>query len=177
MFETKTFYFTNIFKRPMLKAPLSTSNVPPFSLHEPFELESSAINSSPTVHRSHSQNEFLRFDSSKRPRHSNQQQYNTPVNTSSTNQSPYPYSQMNINSSNYNQVNIQRDLVPSSNCSSSCNCSRYSHSTKLTLTSPVTHLSSPATISNNNNSITMTATRKTKVNIWKETEKRADDST
>jgi hypothetical protein len=99
------------------------------------------------------------------------------VNTSSTNQSPYPYSQMNINSSNYNQVNIQRDLVPSSNCSSSCNCSRYSHSTKLTLTSPVTHLSSPATISNNNNSITMTATRKTKVNIWKETEKRADDST
>ncbi|CAF0980104.1 unnamed protein product [Adineta steineri] len=160
-------------KRPILKPPLPpTSNIPPFSLHEPFELQSSSSATNPTssLHHSHSQNDIIHSDSSKRIRHSNSQSFSLPVNASTINQSSsssYPCSKLNMNSTLYNQYNIHRDLISSSNtCSSSCNCSQYSHSTKLTLPSPITHVSSsPAIIpqnNNNNNNINLTATRKAK---------------
>jgi hypothetical protein len=143
-------------KRPISKSPLATSNIPPFSLHDPFELESAAAtNSIPSVN--HSQNKFLNIDLSKRPRHSNQQQYQLP-----TNQSSYSYPKTNISSSLYNHFTIPQDRVSSNNCSSSCNCPHYTHSTKLTLPSLVTHLSSSATKPNNNSGVPITATRKAK---------------
>jgi hypothetical protein len=159
-------------KRPILKTRLTTPNksgpnVPPFSLHEPFELDSSAQNPIPSVH--HPQKDLLRFDPIKRPRHTNPQQYNLPVNNTinnpTPNQSSYPYHKINMQSTHYNQFNIHQDHVPSNNCSSSCNCAHYSHSTKLVLPSPVTHLSSATNIphnNNNNNSTTMTTARKAK---------------
>ncbi len=75
-----------------------------------------------------------------------------------------------MNSSLYNHFTIPQDRVSSNNSSSSCNCPHYTHSTKLTLPSPVTHLSSSATKPNNNSGVPITATRKAKVNIPKETQ-------
>jgi hypothetical protein len=74
-----------------------------------------------------------------------------------------------MNSSHYNQFNIHQDKISSP---TSCTYPHYSHSTKLTLPSPVTHLPSSATaIHNNNNSVVMTSSRKTKVNITTDTKK------
>ncbi|CAF3457779.1 unnamed protein product [Rotaria sp. Silwood1] len=141
-----------------------TTNIPPFSLHDPFELESSVINTIPSIH--HQQNEFPRFNPSKRPRHLNQQQHNLSTSNSTTNQFSYPYDKMNMNSSVYNQFSIHNDRIPSNNGS------RYSHSTKLILPSPIATLPSPGTElhhnrNNNNKSVTMTSIRKAKVNMIK----------
>ncbi|CAF1094822.1 unnamed protein product [Rotaria sp. Silwood1] len=137
-----------------------TTNIPPFSLHDPFELESSVINTIPSIH--HQQNEFPRFNPSKRPRHLNQQQHNLSTSNSTTNQFSYPYDKMNMNSSVYNQFSIHNDRIPSNNGS------RYSHSTKLILPSPIATLPSPGTElhhnrNNNNKSVTMTSIRKAKI--------------
>ncbi|CAF3443044.1 unnamed protein product [Rotaria sp. Silwood1] len=139
-----------------------TTNIPPFSLHDPFELESSVINTIPSIH--HQQNEFPHFNPSKRPRHLNQQQHNLSTSNSTTNQFSYPYDKMNMNSSVYNQFSIHNDRIPSNNGS------RYSHSTKLILPSPIATLPSPGTElhhnrNNNNKSVTMTSIRKAKA-IW-----------
>ncbi len=88
------------------------------------------------------------------------------MNNSSTNQPSYPHHKVNMNSSVYNQFNIDQDRTSSNTCSSSCNYPHYSHSTKLTLPSPVAHLPLSAT-----NKVTMTPTRKVKVNMPKETKK------
>jgi len=76
-----------------------------------------------------------------------------------------------MNSLHYNQFNIHQDKISSP---TSCTYPHYSHSTKLTLPSPVTHLPSSATAThnNNNNSVVMTSSRKTKVNISTNTTKK-----
>ncbi|CAF2444182.1 unnamed protein product [Rotaria sp. Silwood2] len=154
------------FSKPSLISPnKSTTNVPPFSLHDPFELESSAINAVPSVH--HQQNEFLHFNSSKRPRHSNQQhqhqqqQHSLLINNSTTNQPSYPYDKMNMNSSVYSQFSIHHDRIPSNTCP------LYSHTAKLLMPSPIEPLTSSGTEphhnhNNNNKSATMTSIRKAK---------------
>jgi len=67
-----------------------------------------------------------------------------------------------MNSSHYNQFNINQDRISPP---TSCNYPHYSHSTKLTLPSPITHLPSSATTTNKNSSVITTSTRKAKVNI------------
>jgi hypothetical protein len=142
-------------KRPISKPSSNLSNIPPFSLHDPFEIESSTTNPLP------SQNKYPHFDSSKRPRYPNSQQYPTSMtnsSSSSSNQSLYVYPNKPINSTVINQFNIHQDQTFSNPCSSSCNCPHYSPSMKLP--SPVTHISSSST-----NNIPIISSRKTKVNI------------
>ncbi len=137
--------------RPISKPPLppsTISNIPPFSLHDPFEIESSTTNPIPSIKYPH-------FDSSKRPRYPNPQQYHAPMNnsssSSSSNQSLYVYPNKNPNSTVFNQFNIHQDQTPSNTCLSSCNCSHYSPPMKL-----------PSSSTNN---IPITPIRKAKVNI------------
>ncbi|CAF0911753.1 unnamed protein product [Rotaria sordida] len=157
----------SISKTPLMSPSKSITNVPPFSLHDPFDLKSSATNSVPLIH--HQQSEFLHFNSSKRFCHSNQSQLQQPqqqglsMKKPTTNQFSYPYDKVDMNTSVYNQFCIHHDRIPSNNCS------RYTHSTKLILPSPVTTLSSssgtePHNNNNNNNnkSTTMTSIRKSK---------------
>ncbi|CAF3060230.1 unnamed protein product [Rotaria socialis] len=137
----------------------STINAPPFSLHDPFELQSPATNAVPSIH--HPQNEFLCFNTSKRPRHSNLQQHGLPIDSSTKNQFSYPSDKMDKNSSVYDQFSIYQDRIPSNNSSP------YSHTTALTLSSPVAALSSSTTErynnnNTNNNNATVKSMRKAK---------------
>ena len=163
--------YLKIFSRPASKPRLtvtnkSATNAPPFSLHEPFELESSVTNPVPYTH--HPQQEFHHYDPSKRSRQTNQQPYNLPRNNSTANQSSsYHYHNLSINSGPYNRFNVHQDRMPSNNYSASCNCSHYSHSTKLTLPSPAIHLPSTTTVPHDSNNTVTTPMRKTKVNIPK----------
>lgn len=145
----------------MLGSSMSAANMSPFSLHEPFELQSSATNSLSSAHASHSSNDLLHLESAKRARHSSPQRYNPPVNPSSASPPPYAYTKLNMNSSLYNQFSVHRDALPSSNCVLSYPCPRFPQSSKLTLPSPVTHLSPPA--SRTSNAPLSTSPRKAKV--------------
>ncbi|CAF1178104.1 unnamed protein product [Adineta ricciae] len=148
-------------KRSLVAASLPTPNIPPFSFHEPFELESSGTNSTQLMHSTRSQNDSLHFDSSKRSRHSNSEPYNLPVNNSST-PSSFPYSKFNMNSTLYDQFRIHQNSAHSNTCSTSCNCPRYSHSTKLALPVPVPHYPATPSRSNSISNTTPSVSRKTK---------------
>ena len=135
--------------RPHPKPSSVVSNIPPFSLHDPFEIESSGSTESLP-----SQTKYPHFDSSKRPRYPNPQSYPISMpnssSSSSSNQSSYVYPNKPINSTVINQFNIYQDQTSSNPCSSSYNCPQYN----LTLPTPVTHLSSSSSSPTNNSPTT-----------------------
>lgn len=98
-------------KRQILKTP---SNVPPFALHDPFELQTSsssspANNSVPSTN--HSPNKYVHFESSKRPCHPHHQSSHVSIDNP-----PSSYKQQNHRtSSSYNQFSIHDDQRPAAN--------------------------------------------------------------
>lgn len=165
----------------MTPATNKLSNIAPFSIRDPFELDSPTPSLVPPVnstanHRSHhQQNDLYRFDGSHgHHRHSHphqQQQYALPINSSTTNSSSYPSHKLSLNPSVFTQFKIHPDRMPSSSPSSSAaayNCCRYPPTAELALPTPVSplpsHTSSPSIITPHTSG---TSSRKTKVNIAK----------
>lgn len=192
-----------IFKRanpkqtmPPTQVPNKSSNIPPFAIRDPFELDSSGPSLVPPLnptsnHRSHHhQNDLYRFDGSHRHhRHSHphqSQQFPLPMTNSTTNSPSYPSHKLNFNPSVYTQFKIHPDRIPptpssssssssttSSSSPSSYNMCRYPPTTDLALPIPVSSLSSHASSQSLIPTHTSgTSSRKTKVNIMKTKKKR-----
>ena len=151
----------------------TTGNIPPFSIHEPFELDSSApqdSNNIPQINRQHrDQNELLRFKSSNHSSYQNQSHYGlSNSNLSRSLPSSHPYHKMNLNGSFYGQVNIHHTRTTENQRSSSFSFPHHPSSIKFTLPSP---MFSRPTVPMAENKITHTSphcSRKTQVNYLSE---------
>lgn len=156
---------------PPPSATTKSSNMAPFAIREPFELDPSSAASlvprlNPTAnHRTHPhQNDLFHFDPSHRSHHRHphpQAQFSLPINNSSTNSASYPSHKLNPTTSPYAQFKIHHDRITSP--PSSFNCYRFPQTANdLVLPISVSSLSAPSMIPSHTIG---TSSRKTKVNI------------
>lgn len=104
--------------------PKISSNVPPFALHDPFELQTTTTTNSTSPTNNHSSNKYVHFESSKRPCYPNHQSYHSSIDK-----------QNHRNSSPYSQFSIHDDQQSATICSSpSCHCGHASDPKDLTST-------------------------------------------
>jgi hypothetical protein len=170
-----------------------SSNIAPFAIRDPFELDSPTsssippLNPTPIPRSHHHQNELFRFDASHRhyhhPQHQNhhpqqqqqqQPQYSLPMTNSPADSSAY--SCHKLNSPVYAQFKIHHDRLSTTSSytsSPSYNCYRYPPTVELALPTPVlplsSHASSPSIIPPHTFAA---SSRKTKVNIMKKKEEK-----
>ncbi|CAF1354880.1 unnamed protein product [Adineta steineri] len=143
--------------------PLPTTNKPlnvaPFTLRDPFEIDSSGsslvapINSTPN-HRIHHQNDLYHYDVTHRHQNhpsllpSSQQQYALPMNNST----PFNYQKLNAPAYAPYKIPHDRSSTTTSSISSSYSGGRYPHIPELTLPTPIlplsTHVSTTSITSN-----------------------------
>ena len=171
--------------------PNKSSNLPPFSIREPFELDPTAptlvppLNPAHIQRSHHHQNDLFRFDPSAHHHHPHvnphhphhrsplpppsQQPYPLPLGSPTINSTAYPVHK--LNSSPYPQFKLHHDRLQStpyssSSSSSPYNYARYPPTAELALPTPVSPLSSQTS------SLSVViphqmggSSRKTKVNI------------
>jgi len=163
----------------------NSSNVTPFTIRNPFELDSSApslpppINSTPAYRSHHVQNDLFHFNNSHhqhqhhhhhRQQTQPQQQYSLSMNNSTS----FGYQKLNLPV--YAQFKIHHDRLstPSSCSSSSCNCCHYPRTAESVLPTPVLPLPIHASSTSVMPHHTIGASsRKTKVNIKRNNKKKS----